>query len=340
MKKTNKIVFWIIILLILGSLFFLKIKQENNNQNRYILLKIALTDSKFTQPLLASNTATIIVEPNRPSISKKYLLEVRESKKIFSRRFYEVSEGKNILPKGTLSPDKDYKITVRHKGISFLWTESEILEIHTPLLTVAAIGDSVTFGAGTKEKVDLPSPLNLYLGKDMTGKVVYASGSLSKKIGPTLIYNFGKSGISTNDDEFYQLVENVTGLGFVDVAYINIGVNDVRKPNLTPSLQYKKNIEKAANILTEKGIKVILSKPYDPQAKNGIWSSVDHNLMRQYSAELDRINMKDVTLDPLDYSEKFSNPLLLDDGVHPNKDGHIILGEGMAESIASLYYKK
>lgn len=188
---------------------------------------------------------------------------------------------------------------------------------------VACVGDSITFGAGVKNRGanSYPVQLGKLLGQDYQVK------------------NFGVNGatmLKKGDKPYWKLGAYKAALKFEpDVVVIKLGTNDTKPHN------WKHKADYVANYLEMiSSFKALKSKPtiwvcYPVPAYPERWGISDKTIRTEVKPLLDAVakesNVKIIDL----YTALSDKPKLFPDKIHPNAAGAKIIAETVHKAIAA-----
>ena len=117
--------------------------------------------------------------------------------------------------------------------------------------------------------------------------------------------------------------------GGIDLMILCLGANDMLR-GISPN-ETDQNLEKIINIAKAKNIKIILAGIFAPSShgkeykKN--FDQIYKNLSKKYDLPLIPFLLEGVALNP---------DLNLSDGIHPNKDGTIVISRTIEEALNSI----
>ncbi len=117
--------------------------------------------------------------------------------------------------------------------------------------------------------------------------------------------------------------------GGIDLMILCLGANDMLR-GISPN-ETDQNLEKIINIAIAKNIKIILAGVFAPSShgkeykKN--FDQIYKNLSKKYDLPLIPFLLEGVALNP---------DLNLSDGIHPNKDGTIVISRTIEEALNSI----
>lgn len=185
-------------------------------------------------------------------------------------------------------------------------------------IRVACVGDSITWGAGTKDPAvsSYPAQLQRLLG---TGY----------KVG-----NFGKPWATlakTGDVPFTTLPEYGASSAFLpNIVVIMLGTNDARPVNWDKSMDvfvphYKELIAHYRGLSTHPQVFVCWPPPTDQERQFNVVSRIIP-LVTQVAREA-HVGLIDL------YSPLEGKPELLEDNLHPKEEGAALMAEAVAEAI-------
>ena len=118
----------------------------------------------------------------------------------------------------------------------------------------------------------------------------------------------------------------------IDLLILGLGANDMLR-GIKPD-ETEKNLEQIINIASKKKIKIILAGMVAPNSHGEEYKkkfdAIYINLSKKYNLKLIPFLLEGVALNPR---------LNQQDGIHPNKDGTIIISKTIQKSIISIFNK-
>ena len=188
---------------------------------------------------------------------------------------------------------------------------------------VACIGDSITFGAGVKNRGENNYPLQL-----------------EKMLGNNYqVKNFGVNGatkLKKGDKPYWKLGAYKAALAFEpDIVVIKLGTNDTKPHNWKHKADYVANyVEMIASFKALKSNPTIWAC-YPVPAYPGRWGISDKTIKTEVIPLLDKVSKK-TKLKIIDlYTALGGIPEFFPDTVHPNAAGAKIIAETVHKAIAA-----
>ena len=188
---------------------------------------------------------------------------------------------------------------------------------------IACVGDSITFGAGIKDRGNncYPAQLGKFLGPDFS------------------VRNFGVSGatlLKEGDRPYWKTKDYASALSWKpDLIVIKLGTNDTKPKNWEHEAQFasdlKAMITAFRKLETEPEIFLCLPVPAFPE-RWGIRDSVIREellpIIRQV-AKAEKCKVIDL------YSTLEGKKQFFPDRVHPNKDGATLIAQGVYQALTA-----
>ena len=188
-------------------------------------------------------------------------------------------------------------------------------------IKIACIGDSITFGAGIKDRKNMNYPIQL-------GKI------LGEKYE---IKNFGNSGstmLKKGDKPYWKQREFKSALEFnPNIVVIKLGTNDTKPQNWKHGADYlddyKSMISIFSNLTSKPKIYICLPVP----VVESRWGITDDIVNEKIIPTLRKISNQ-TKCKIIDLNTPFSNKHnLIPDKIHPNAKGATIIAKEVAKSI-------
>ena len=188
-------------------------------------------------------------------------------------------------------------------------------------IKIACVGDSITFGAGIKDRKNMNYPIQL-------GKI------LGKKYE---IKNFGNSGstmLKKGDKPYWKQREFKAALEFnPNIVVIKLGTNDTKPQNWKHGADYlddyKSMISIFSNLTNKPKIYICLPVP----VVESRWGITDDIVNEKIIPTLRKISNQ-TKCKIIDLNTPFSNKHnLIPDKIHPNAKGATIIAKEVAKSI-------
>ncbi len=189
---------------------------------------------------------------------------------------------------------------------------------------VLLFGDSLMAGYGLPKEHHLSLVLQNNLKDDGLHLSVVLQKNLKSKGHEIEIINGSVSG-STSSGGLNRAEWTLSEPG-IDLIILGLGANDMLR-GIQP-LETEKNLEEIINIATNKQIKIVIAGMIAPTS-HGItykkqFDAIYPKLSKKYNLPLIPFLLEGVALDP---------SLNLQDGIHPNKEGTIIISETLQKII-------
>ena len=188
-------------------------------------------------------------------------------------------------------------------------------------IKIACVGDSITFGAGIKDRKNMNYPIQL-------GKI----------LGETYeIKNFGNSGstmLKKGDKPYWKQREFKAALEFnPNIVVIKLGTNDTKPQNWKHGADYlddyKSMISIFSNLTSKPKIYICLPVP----VVESRWGITDDIVNEKIIPTLRKISNQ-TKCKIIDLNTPFNNKhSLIPDKVHPNAKGATIIAKEVAKSI-------
>ena len=188
-------------------------------------------------------------------------------------------------------------------------------------IKIACVGDSITFGAGIKDRKNMNYPIQL-------GKI------LGEKYE---IKNFGNSGstmLKKGDKPYWKQREFKSALEFnPNIVVIKLGTNDTKPQNWKHGADYlddyKSMISIFSNLTSKPKIYICLPVP----VVESRWGITDDIVNEKIIPTLRKISNQ-TKCKIIDLNTPFSNKHnLIPDKIHPNAKGATIIAKEVAKSI-------
>ena len=188
-------------------------------------------------------------------------------------------------------------------------------------IKIACVGDSITFGAGIKDRKNMNYPIQL-------GKI------LGEKYE---IKNFGNSGstmLKKGDKPYWKQREFKAALEFnPNIVVIKLGTNDTKPQNWKHGADYlddyKSMISIFSNLTSKPKIYICLPVP----VVESRWGITDDIVNEKIIPTLRKISNQ-TKCKIIDLNTPFSNKHnLIPDKIHPNAKGATIIAKEVAKSI-------
>ncbi len=191
------------------------------------------------------------------------------------------------------------------------------------VIKVACVGDSITFGAGVKNRGqnNYPVQLGKLLGKDYQVK------------------NFGVNGatmLKKGDKPYWKLGAYKAALAFEpDVVVIKLGTNDTKPHNWKHKAEYVANYVEMIQSFRSLKCKPTIWVCYPVPAYPERWGISDKTIRTEVKPALDAVAKKaKVKIIDL-YTALSGKPQLFPDKIHPNAAGAKIIAETVHKAIAA-----
>jgi lysophospholipase L1-like esterase/pimeloyl-ACP methyl ester carboxylesterase len=190
-------------------------------------------------------------------------------------------------------------------------------------IKVACVGNSITYGAGIKDREinSYPAQLQNLLGKDY------------------IVKNFGNSGttlIKKGDHPYWEVKEYQEALDFLpNFVFIKLGTNDSKPQNRIHLDNFINNYTELINSFQnlKSKPKVILLLPVPVFSKQAVWGITDSIVVDSIIPKIREVayqkNIEVVNL----YNMFVDSPDLFPDKVHPNKDGAAVIAKRCSEVL-------
>ena len=177
---------------------------------------------------------------------------------------------------------------------------------------IVLYGDSLMAGYGLTKKHHLATVLeNNLISKGLNAKVINASIS-----GDTSAGGLNRLNWILSEEKF-------------DLFVLGLGANDMLR-GISPE-ETEKNLEKIVQKVSEKNIDLILAGMIAPTTHGADYKNkfdiIYKNLSTKYNLKLVPFLLEDVALNP---------DLNLDDGMHPNEKGVLIISETIKKSVIKI----
>ncbi len=189
------------------------------------------------------------------------------------------------------------------------------------IIRIACVGDSITYGAGIKDRKNMNYPVQL--GKMLGQKYE--------------VKNFGNSGstmLKKGDKPFWKQREYKAALDFnPNIVVIKLGTNDTKPQNWKHSAEYsddyKSMISAFAKLSSKPKIYICLPVPVVKTR----WGITDAIVNKDIIPALKKISSQ-TNCGIIDLNSPFKGKhQLIPDHVHPNAAGATIIAETVANSI-------
>ena len=188
-------------------------------------------------------------------------------------------------------------------------------------IRIACVGDSITYGAGIKDRKNMNYPVQL-----------------GKMLGPKYeVKNFGNSGstmLKKGDKPFWKQREYKAALDFnPNIVVIKLGTNDTKPQNWKHSAEYsddyKSMISAFAKLSSKPKIYICLPVPVVKTR----WGITDAIVNKDIIPALKKLSAQ-TNCGIIDLNSPFKGKhQLIPDHVHPNAAGATIIAETVANSI-------
>lgn len=195
-----------------------------------------------------------------------------------------------------------------------------------PMIKIACVGDSITYGWGIKDRkqYNFPGQLETILGNNYD---VENFGI----IGATLL----KKGVNSYNTE--RRIDKIRKYN-PDIIIIQLGTNDSKRKNWKYHKEFIKDYTSLINNFKQfdKNPYVIICAP--PSTYKNIWD-IRENIIKTEIVSLVNYVAETTDVDFIDLHPLLKGHRnLFVDRIHPNSDGSKIIAESIAESISAYIY--